>query len=276
MTVTIIDAVQASLTMALSVEDFYDAGGTDEFVSNLAFTLGIGFDRIRVIDVIAVPARRLGQRRSLAQTAGGVQVDFAVLPERTDDGNVPPPPAPVREAGAPEIPTAGTPQPAVAGNGLEALAVLLEQRVTAGVTLMADAQVLEVTDVRISEPEEAPCLPVCRGDGAQCLAGECVRRRGASFTSHPSRASMSCTSAAPRPRARTRLLRGRTSPALVPPALVDSDDDSDSGGGLPIAAIAGGAAGGVAVLAVAIFLLRRSRSSDGEQGQAQQSQHSFA
>ena len=265
-TVTIIDAVQASLTMALSVEDFYDAGGTDEFVSNLAFTLGISFDRIRVIDVIAVPARRLGQRRSLAQTAGGVQVDFAVLPERTDDGNVPPPPAPVREAGAPEIPTAGTPQPAVAGNGLEALAVLLEQRVTAGVTLMADAQVLEVTDVRISEPEEAPCLPVCRGDGAQCLAGECTCDAEELIYFSPvssidelyersataSGKDAGCYAAAP-------------PPALVPPALVDSDDDSDSGGGLPIAAIAGGAAGGVAVLAVAIFLLRRSRSSDGEQ-----------
>lgn len=63
------------------MNDFYDNGGTDVFARNIAYTLGIPMDRIRVVDVIEAP----GGRRRLAQVDSGISVDFFILPKAVND-----------------------------------------------------------------------------------------------------------------------------------------------------------------------------------------------
>jgi hypothetical protein len=54
-----LNSVKVSLKLASSVEDFYDSGGTEAFVTKLAFSLGIPWSRIRVVSVVAGRRRRL-------------------------------------------------------------------------------------------------------------------------------------------------------------------------------------------------------------------------
>ena len=50
-------------------EDFYDSGGTEAFVTKLAFSLGIPWSRIRVVSVVAGRRRRLSWGEGLPTLA---------------------------------------------------------------------------------------------------------------------------------------------------------------------------------------------------------------
>ena len=104
-----LDSVQVSLKLATTVSDFYDKGGTQTFISNVAYSLGIPSSRIRIVDVRSAGRRlammrRSGMRRLAA--AAGMEVDFAIVEEEPS----PPPPAPPAPPLPPPAPL-GTPSP---------------------------------------------------------------------------------------------------------------------------------------------------------------------
>jgi hypothetical protein len=90
-----LDSVQVSLTLATTVADFYDQGGPQTFLSNVAYSLGIPASRIRITSVPPRPLTRrrrdlLSFGRRLAAEPVGVVVDFAIVEEVKS----PPPPSP--------------------------------------------------------------------------------------------------------------------------------------------------------------------------------------
>eukprot|EP00936_MAST-01D_sp_MAST-1D-sp1_P001558 g1558.t1 len=81
------NSVQVSLKLATTVESFYDKGGTREFATRVAFTLGIPSHRIRIVSVIQVSRRRLRllQANSAKPT---LAVDFLVVEDIQTAENV--------------------------------------------------------------------------------------------------------------------------------------------------------------------------------------------
>ena len=74
-------SAQVSLTLRGTVDDFYDNGGTEVFSRNIAYTLGIPMDRIRVVDVVGTS----NGRRKLVQEDLGIAIDFFILPKVVND-----------------------------------------------------------------------------------------------------------------------------------------------------------------------------------------------
>ena len=205
-----INAVHVSLTLASTVEDFYDKGGTEQFVSALAHSLSIDPKRIKVVEVVALQGRRL-TRRLLGEA--GVKVVFAVvsqmeleLEERGVSGVAPQnATVPVADAGAGPV-EAPAPvgnltaaEPAGGGGGLEVEAEDFGAEIMDGAELEAIAEVIQekaaanellaaagpnatsafaavevaAVEVEASLPPEVPCLPACRGSST-CVKGQCV------------------------------------------------------------------------------------------------------
>eukprot|EP00210_Caulerpa_lentillifera_P009344 g8908.t1 len=171
-TVQTINAVQVSLTLTATIDEFYDQGGTVAFTRNIAYTLNIPMSRIRVVEVVSIVSRRRSTRLLLSPQ---VTVEFAVVEDETN--------------------TTTNSQ-----KELVALSEEITMRAEANTLLTSppgeDAFLLEIFEVSVllSLPPESPCIPSCKNREvdnellpAKCFDGVCkCLTDGHSYIQHTS------------------------------------------------------------------------------------------
>ncbi|GMH45332.1 hypothetical protein BSKO_13289 [Bryopsis sp. KO-2023] len=142
-----IDAVQVSLTLRATVAEFYDNGGTEVFARNMAYTLGISMDRIRVVDVVQKPVRR---RHLLATAESELSVEFFIQTEETTGD------------------TESDEEKASQVAELQSIAEEVEQRAEDNTLFSAPpgeqefAFRVEAVETHVSLPPPEPCIPSCK------------------------------------------------------------------------------------------------------------------
>jgi hypothetical protein len=191
-----VDAVQVSLTVTTTVNDFYSNSGEASFIDRIAFVLNIDPRRVRVMDVVQVSS---STKANTPQT----QIIFAIVNEAELSPSATPSPSLVYSdsatpsaspsAGAvvpstsptstPSVTRSPSPTPQASSLTLQAVLDVINTAIASNASdvLGFNASIVTV-EGRESADVAVPCTPECEGsDGlnpATCVEGVCVCNDG--------------------------------------------------------------------------------------------------